>query len=406
VALKVEAVPGAAPDAAHAYTIDPASLQTLTSIGTFRATWHDDSLMLSSINVTAEDRTAAIAANVITTASHVARLVAAPGAERQQIECTAAAAAHVETVGRLKPELDGLNEDIQRATAEIERLTRLVAQMGAAVDEGTKTQLRQAIDQLATLRIRQQNIATALASALSNVTSVQTIRWPLDSNSTVSNPYTINSGALQRWFQGSPPRVDQVHLRIERVGSFGRDPNSGTLQSNTVSNANGIRYRVPAIGRLVACSASPCSSATPQIVLTTLEAPIAQLGYVHVLPVRNRTFGSTTFAAEFNSAGGLRNVGYEQKAAPAEGASATLAAAAGALETALDPTARLQRQTAYLTALQARQEATAALQPGASDPVGEARTALEADTSLINAQIANLQAQLALERARAASNIP
>lgn len=137
-----------------------------------------------------------------------------------------------------------------------------------------------------------------------------------------------------------------------------------------------------------------------------LKAPVAQLGYVHVLPVRNRTFGSTTFAAEFNSAGGLRSVGYEQKAPPAEGASATLAAAAGALAVELEPTARLERDTTYLAALQARREAAAALLPAASDPVGEARVALEAETSLINAQITNIQAQTALERARAVSSIP
>jgi hypothetical protein len=108
-----------------------------------------------------------------------------------------------------------------------------------------------------------------------------------------------------------------------------------------------------ASGALVACWDSPCGSAGPSRI-AAFPGPVVQLGYVNVLPFRSRAFGSNSMSAEFNADGSLKSVGYEQKAAPAEGATGALADAADQLSGALDPTARLTRGTAYLEALKTR----------------------------------------------------
>jgi hypothetical protein len=403
--LKVEAVSDLAPDASQAYVIDPASLQTLTSIGRFDATWQDGSLMLSSVNVTAEDHSAAVVGNVITAVTKllpIAMGVPAPGALHTESTsaCTPNAETALTNVQTLKPELDDVTAQVEASTAQLARLTARAATMGTAVDEATKTALAAEIDNLATLRHRQDDLSQQLSSALERITSVTRVRWPEDSLALSGGPYSLGSDAVRHWFSSAPTQIDSVYLRLERVGSFGRDTQSQLqLPQQRVTSGIGIRYRIPGIGRLVACSATPCASSDRDHVLTEVRGQVAQLGYVALLPVRNRTFGSTSFEAEFTAAGGLHKMGYEQRAAPAEVATGAIAAGAGQIAGVLDPTARLQRDTAYLQAEQARRVAEQALQPVSA--TAAERATLEADTTLLQARAANLQAQIALDQLRA-----
>lgn len=422
VALKVDAVSGTADDGAQAYVIDPASLQTLTSIGTFDAKWQDGSNALASINVAAEDRSAAIIGNVVTTVAKLAPLafglppvpgrpppVNAPPPPPPPV-CTPTVIAALAASKAAKAQVDGLTDQVTATTGEIARLGAKAVTMGAALDDATRKALSVQIDRLADLQLRQTAASDALTGALKVLTSVRIEVWPLDSSAVAGGPYGVDRAALARWFTGSsnyePP---QVALQLERIGSFGQDPAAPLAQSRTVEGRKGIRYRVPARGRLVACSTPapggafppPCTSASGDVVLTKVEGPVAQLGYVGVLEVRNRTFGSTSFAGTFTPLMGPKSVAYEQKSAPAEGATGALANAASTLAPVFDPTTRLNSDTAYLEAIKKRREASSALEPAADDPNGVAKSTLDADTSLLNAQIANAQARVTLAQLQA-----
>jgi hypothetical protein len=422
VALKVEAVSGTADDAAQAYVIDPASLQTLTSIGTFNAKWQDGSNALASINAAAVDRSGAIIGNVVTTIAKLAPLtfgmppvpgrpppVNAPPPPPPPV-CTPAVIAALAASKAAKAQVDVLADQINAVTAEIARLGAKAITMGAALDDATKKALSAQIDRLAALQQKQATASDHLAGALKVITSVRIEVWPLDSAAVAGGPYGVDRAALARWFTGSanyePP---QVALQLERVGSFGQDPSAPLAGSATVTGKRGLRYRVPARGRLVACSTpapggplgSPCSSAAGDIVLSKVEGPVAQLGYVGILEVRNRTFGSTSFSGEFTPLMAPKSVAYEQKAAPAEGATAAMANAASTLAPVFDPTTRVNADTAYLEAVKKRRDATSALQPAADDPNGVAKATLDADTSLLDAQIANARARVTLAELQA-----
>lgn len=312
VALTASAVAGAAPDADQAYVIDPDSLQTLMSIGAFKATWPDGSLMLSSINVSAEDRTGAVIGNVVSAVAKIIPVVRspAPGGPAPggaPPACTVGAVEALGSIGVLKPQLDSQTIRVERATAELARLTARSAALGNAVDDETRRLLIAQLDALAALQLDHQILARQLAAALERVTAVQTVRWPTDSRAVSSAAYPISPAAVRRWFGDGRPSIDAFHLRLERVGSFGREP-ARILPDQTLAG-NGVRYRTPAIGRLVICSEAACSSVNRAAVVSELEGPVAQLGFVNSLPVSSRTFGSTVFGAEFTTAGGLRSVG-------------------------------------------------------------------------------------------------
>lgn len=402
VALKASAVAGSAPDGAQAYVIDPDSLHTAMSIGAFKATWPDGSLMLSSINVSSEDRTGAIVGNIVSGVAQVLPLtLGAPGSPAAAPACEKEAADALTEIGVLKPALEAMTDNVQVATGELAALTARVAALGSAADAATRAQLVVKAEALTNLQLQHQTLSRRLAAALEDITTARTIRWPDASTEARSPVYSIPPAALTAWFGGADPGVSAFQFELTRVGSFGRQPAvDGTLAAQTTAQGHGIRYRTPAIGRLVIYS-RPSDPALERTVLTELDGPIAQLGYVNRLPVTSTSFGSTVFGAEFNAAGGLTSVGYEQKAAPLEGLTASAASAAGALAGVLDPAARLANDTTYKNALAANHAAALALQPEPVDSVAETTAALQADTEMRQAWLANYEVLIAVARAQA-----
>lgn len=396
IASKVEATIGSADDGAHAYIIDPTSLQTLRSITALKAAWHDNSNMLSAINASVEDRSAQIIGNVVTSVAKLATLAVAPGAPAgAKLACTGSASKQLDAAKAAKAKLDGINDQVELANADVVRLAAKVAAMGGAVDQKTKDSYSRALNRLDDLKAQQAEAAEALAGALKPISSVQRHYWPRTGDEFRSKAFDIKSEDVERWVTVPDALADPIYLAIERSGSYGRQSDDGYVPPS--ASIKGIRYRTPVAGRFVACTVTPCESTGVGTVLTVVEGPVAQLGYVNVLNIKARPFGSSTFAAEFNPAGGLKSMGYEQKTAPAESASGAAVPAIEALSPLLNPTERLKTQTLYLKALQEKRDAAAKLSPEPSDPTAEAVAVLDADTSLLQAQISNLQAQITLK---------
>lgn len=440
LAVKVEAVAGSADDGELQFLINPQDLQTPTSITTFGAKWHDGRNVLSSINASVEDRTAQVIGNIVKTAVKVIPLAAglpapgapplAPGAPPSATRfCLPTAATALETAKTAKALVETREGELKAKTAVLTALTTKVAAMGRAIDDATRTALGTGLDDVVKARRNLTAAEEALVQALESISYTRKLTWPNGGNEFSGGPITVDPDKVTSWVQLDTPGdlpLRDVYLQIERVGSFGRMPDradrrpvaAGASRVADSSNptkagtgadkyrlpdsmSKGLRYRMPARGLFVACSRSPCGSEDLVGKLAEFEGPVAQLGYVNVLPFRSRAFGSNAFTAEINIDGSLKAVGYEQKAAPAEGATGAVADAAGQLSGVVDPTARLQAGTTYLTALKARRDALEALRVPKDDPVGTETSTLGAETALFNARLARLRAEIALEQLQA-----
>lgn len=433
LAVKVDAVPGSADDGDLAFVINPQDLQTLTSVTTFGAKWHDGRNMLSSINMAVEDRSAQIIGNLVKTAVKVIPLVsgvpAAPGAPAASatLFCSVEAAQALKDAETAKATLKIRTDTLNTATKALSAVQRKVAAAGDAIDDPTRAALSAALDAAVKAQTAQIRAEAELTEALDAITFKRILTWPESGNDFSGGPMSVDPDLVAKWIpalKGQPIDRSSVFLQIERVGSFGRKPerldrrpppSTGPLVPDPANpivatpgtdayrlpakSSRGLRYRMPASGTLVACWTSPCGAESPAR-LAAFPGPIVQLGYVNVLPFRSRAFGNNSMTAEFNVDGNLKSVGYEQKAAPLEVATGAVADAADQLSGVLDPTVRLSRGTAYLDALRKRRDALEAFAAPEDDPVGDETTALNAETTLFNARIARAKAAVAYEELR------
>ena len=433
LAVKVEAIAGSADDGDLSFILNPQDLQTLTSVTTFGAKWHDGRNMLSSINMTVEDRSAQIIGNLVKTAVKVIPLAAglpAPpgGAASATLFCSAASAQALADAASAEAGLKVRTGALQAATKALSALQKKVAAMGDAVDDPTKAALSAALDASVKAQAAQTQAEEELAEALEAITFTRTQSWPQGGNEFSGGPISVDPKKVAEWIpalNGQPIERSSVYLQIERVGSFGRSPEhrdrrtpppGGALRpdpANPVAatqgsdpyrvppaSSRGLRYRMPASGTLLACTDSPCGGDGPSVI-ATFPGPVVQLGYVNVLPFRSGAFGTNSMSAEFNADGSLKSVGYEQRAAPLEGATGALADAADQLSGVLDPSARLNRGNAYLEALKKRRDDLEALAAPKVDAVADETTALGAETTLLNARLARLKVEIAYEELRA-----
>ncbi len=451
IVTKVEIGEGQADDAEHAYITDPSQLQTLLSISNLQMTWQDGRNLFSTINVSSEDRSAQVVGGAVAGLGKLALALAAPGAAAVE-GATPAQACSDETVAALeasvtqKAELAVASTRVKAAQAVLKTATDKVAIMGSAVNDAARDELASAIDGLNAALRTQAVKAEALAESLELLSYTEVVNWPEDSLTFATaegDASRLPRETFNRWAKVERSEADrlleqtQVFFQIERVGSFGRSVRTERVElprdparpsdppryevRTTVSeareprtlvvgerlsredrslNENGLRYRVPAIGRLYACASVPCNASAPEI-YATLQGPVAQLGFVNVLPVRTRPFGSTAFSATLSPMGALRSAGYEQRTAPAEGIGNIFTSLVDAGVPLIDYEAgREGRQQATelanLEFLKKRRDALSALEPSAANPASVAAGVLTADTALLDAQIANLEARIEL----------
>jgi hypothetical protein len=404
VALTVSAVADTREDPAQRYLIDATSLQQALTRSEFGVSYFEGSSTLKSVNADVEDRTVEFAANVVTTIGKVASTLlpvpdlgaaldvnavpVPPPPPPPPTMCTPAARAALAQVARLKAALDDVNEQVEVSTREVARLIA-VAEFGPDADVDAANKFGAALERQDKLRATQAKLAKQLEKALEEVTATVAIRWP-DSGHEFDRvePLTIPQPAVDKWFF-SGGNWPVSYLSIQPSAGV-RPPSVASPQPGRIS---GIPYRINVQGRLLSC-ADPCARVVEGERKTLVEGTVAQLGGVKVLPVRNPPLGSTAFSAEFNRDATLVTAGFKQRAAPLEAASAIAAGASDKLAPLFDPTEKLKRETAYLKALEERRAAAEAAQPEVADATAEARAALEADTTLLTAQISNLNAQI------------
>jgi hypothetical protein len=189
------------------------------------------------------------------------------------------------------------------------------------------------------------------------------------------------------------------------------DPSAQSDQSK--SNADPRRATDTNTPTNSAGPAKPTTFSCPSAKLkkTTLaEGPVPQLGRLMLIPFHNSPFQDNALDLTFGADGTMVSGKYQEKAARAVAATSTLKDAAGILLQAAKelPLTKSQAELAELEAetkvLQARDEAKRALEPTGFEENDRAIAIMKSDTSLLEAEIAKLKAQKALDELKKVSS--
>lgn len=232
----------------------------------------------------------------------------------------------------------------------------------------------------------------------------------------------------------------EVNFKIGKIGSYGRT--KLTADDIDESAEAGIRYRIPANGYLVVCKKKVCNRGEPeQIVLQ--KTPILQLGYVFNVPFTSKALSAGSLSLTFDEFGRPANASVAQTESGAENlvkiidnfseklaeyktakaakeeenselelikeqtellkAKKALADATSELNPIATPLQKLQAETLMAEQQKKYLDAIAALEPELPEPLDENAEEIamfQIESQVILAEVAYLQALLALEEAK------
>lgn len=451
IQTKVSFATQQADDRQNQYAIDASSLRHAFNAAKLELEFRQGTSRLQSINASIEGQGAAAARFLIPAVGKLATVLAGaagPGSPVCSAEVTAAVSRAVEQKRRVKE----LTEQVEDLTARVTQLRARRAGLAEGLNSVVSRPLAHALDELETKAEELAQAEAALNETLESITATSEYVWPnasseyaggldhmdMDTFATWVSIYQRRRNAdgsfaetAQQWRTRTHPLIEQnesyqslnVRLFLEpQSADFGAQIAPGPSltppgERPPRETTDGVRYRLPAPGRIVACSgATPATPPPPTnfhgAVLNACgaanahnteyanevgrsETNIAQLGYVQRLPLRAHAFESASFSATFDEGGGLTKSGYQTTgggAALTELLSLGLTQAAAVREA---QNAREQGEAARdrdrAQALLAAAQADAAL--GAlNDPGTIETTTLNAETTLLRARIAREEA--------------
>lgn len=372
--------------------------------------------MLMSVNVGVEDRSAQVSLNVAKAGINIAKIALglppAPGAQltppppgQVKSACTPEVAEAVRKLKEKTPEL-------KSAAKAVASQTELVGQLRRALEitqQPSPERLRELEAALSALeaRVSELNRLQEEIEALKKITvATQSLVWPLSGD--VYGPERIEPSAqlVAQWFtflsDADNEKLLVATVELSRVGSapgigVGEDPKEAT----------GIHYRQPLPGRISLCrgSQSTCQDIPIKDRIYDAIGLAPQLGIAATLPLKNRAFQNNRLEVAFDESGSLVSLAYKDKAAQAEVATSALADATSlfpSLGEQIQAKELLdqQREVALLgeqVKLLEAQVKQKKLQEELS-PVPTAE--FEAATALTNAETENINAQIALLKAK------
>jgi hypothetical protein len=362
-----------------------------------------------TLNAAAEDRTAQVIANVANIAVSIAKFAAVPGAgaldaplapERREI-CSSVVLKALGATRSQTTALVAATNIVQSRTDDLKAIQDKAAAMTPNVDEATKANLGRSFSALVTALDEQNAKKAALAKVLSEIAHDETIYWP-GNGDTAKGVVEVPKPVVQRWISRPPTDADlaalRVYLSLESLSGEGRDLNV----RDTVRPELGVPFRQPVAGKLSVCR-EPCGGNGETI--ATNVGDVLQLGYVYYFPCESRPFSNITCTFTMTEAGRVASMGGTNTAATAE-------VATGALKNVIDKAGeikqirataaqkKMEAETALLKARADRDAAAAALQTDALRGDTDAAAGLRATTALLDAQRAQIDAEIALAGTR------
>lgn len=349
--------------------------------------------------------------------------------------------------------------DLQADLAKTGKKPGLQCSLPANVSE-TQCQLQQVI---ADLKAEQKKLSQAtklMKENFAKISHTKTYYWPETSTQqdTSGNGKSISDSVLNNWLEDGKDnfltRVPShqasksqfknqfdVNFKLGKVGSYGR---ADLTKPDVVDESAeaGIRYRIPANGYLLICKQKMCSRGdSNQIVLH--KTPIQQLGYVFNIPFTSKALSAGSLSVTFDELGRPSEASVKQTESGAENlvkvidsfseklveyktakavqddekselelvqeqtellkAKKALADATSNLNPVTTPLQQLHAETAMAEQQKKYLDAIAALEPDLPEPVDENAEEIatfQIESQVILAEVAYLQALLALEEAK------
>lgn len=428
VGIAATAKPTYPRDPAHTYAIDYPELSSWTKTSSVALSFHENG-MLKTVGAKANDMTGPIVVNAITGVAKLVAGVATGGAifkiapqsgwmaqgtapeippeqpERKEF-CGEKTIRALEQANSAKSTLDKATVALEDATARFKAFSDAAPLISKARGEHAHAMI-DAAKTLATAQLAVTRASADLVKSLKKVTDVHVFKWPATSADVESEKTATN--LMADW--GINTNVP-VSLSLHDLSGLGVRAPDGAQPAAKDDGEGGkhilFRQPVQAELRLSGCSlftpAGRClDSGRGDITVSTDPAP--QLARVHALPLRNGPFQNNALSAEFTSDGRLLTFAYDDLAARGMAATDMLAkgadaARAGILDIRGAGTAAaladMKAQTELLQAQASHDQAVKALQSPTEAAI------LATDTELKKAEIANIEATMALRDARTA----
>lgn len=391
------------------YIIDFAALRNVFKTTDIAVEYHENGA-LKSVNASVEDKTAQVLTGVF---QAVGKLAVAGAALAVKPTCKPATVQAVQAVTVGEAKLQQAQRALTGATQRVEHLTLVGATLGRGWDAAGRQELVTAINALYSAKGAVETAEAELTAALEKVTIKGNAVWPphgelFDSDQPIIPPLTLVQ--VQAWGAGASGSLQKladttaVYPRLRAATSIGRAQPCDDEKCSD-DRVTGLKYRMPAPGRLMLCSTAACDPKA-DVVHGYEEGLVSQLGPVLALPLRNYPFMQQSVEAVFNNAGQPLKLGYKS-----EGGSEKLTDVLGTVvdeaikvRAARKPKTELdlvKEETELLVAKTELAVAKKKLAPAANEQQAAATDTLKADTALLEAELAKLRAEVALNTARA-----
>lgn len=427
VGLKVDIKNSETRDPMRNYVVDLESLDSFFKTTSATVAYYDSGA-IKSLNASAEDKTGEFIASVAGTFSKLITAdVLGPGLWAFGQETKGCSARTKKQLAAL----EALETEIEARSAKVDALTEELTKLNAVLLAAKELSSKATRDKLGQLQVQLMDEMGKLASAMKRteplmkaLSESQKIKWPDDGetfatvegkpaipdldrklfdswlNNDLAKPYieTQSDTALYKKLAAK----SAIHLKLQAADKLGRSAACG--QTCPDDGLSGFKYRIPAQGQLLVCADTTCGEDT--LHKASDVASISQLGHIYVLPLKSTLFSTKTVSATFAENGTPTSVGVTSAAASDK--AGTALAAIGDLAATVHKTRAekelndLKAKTDLLKAQKDYADAVTALQPSADQTKLDATNAFKIDTDLLNANVAYLNAQKALDDAKKA----
>lgn len=408
IVTTVEATRKESADPSREYVIDFAALRSFFKTTDVAIEYHDNGA-LKSVNATVQDKTGEFLKSTFSSAAKLALLgVGTAGLNAKACK---------EEIAALVKSRDGAQADVAQKTAALtrqsERLDRMVsvaAALGPTRSNAERQAMANEVKALYEAKANLDAVQQTLADAVKATTLITKMTWPRD-GSTFSGQLAkpLTSQDIKQWGtvadKGLPKLASEtgVWAMISSDSPSARHVVCQGTACTDAQDVQGLKYRRAMAGTFRACSTADCTG--DGSVIFTDAGLFSQLGPVMTLPLRNWPFMTQTVVLTMNDAGQPTKVGYKSEggADKAMDVVGTFVDELGKVRQARKPKTELDlitEETALLEAKAKLAVAKSTLVPNPNADQAAATAALNADTALLEAEIAKRKAQEVLDGLR------
>lgn len=425
VVTKVDVKPTEVRDPAREYVIDFLALRSFLKTTEVKVEYHENGA-LKSVNASADDKTAATLGAVVGAVGKVALATVSPAAaaaakgnlglmvkppSEVPDACTFEVQRALRDLPALQAALKRKTRELERATVTLNQLVAWAAGLGDAVTNDLRRRFDQQFPRVVRLQDELQALKDQVEAVLEKLTTeAQSQTWPPDGDARQSSGTLfkdLTAKELAAWaHQASPRTLAELQARTRvHAGLKGATPMSTADPDKprpTDATVAGLKYRMAVPGALRLCSQACDHPGAEEI--GSHPGLISQLGPVMTLPLKNYPFMTQTLTASFDTGGRPTTLGYRSEAAADK--------AAGALNNVVDEVLKVREARKPKTELQQLKEETElleaqaknaaakkALDPAKFSEQADAVAAFDADRSVLEARLALLKAQQAMDEA-------